>query len=118
MKSDFLLKLGLVALLGAGLFVAYLLVVRPTTGICRGAAKRIQLGMSMKQVMEIIDGPQEQLEPPFGSGGAFLGGVNEWSSDNGRIKVYFGADGNVMGKEVEFTTETIAETLRRWLHLD
>src|SRR5687768_15981491 len=54
MTKRLLLKLGLVALLGAGLFVAWLWWMEPKTGICRYSASQIQNGMTEKEVIAAI----------------------------------------------------------------
>jgi len=57
MKRRLLLKLGLVALLGAALFVVWLWWTEPRTGICRYTASRIEVGMTEEEVVELIGVP-------------------------------------------------------------
>src|SRR5437763_1429368 len=68
MKKRLLLKLGLVALLGAGLFVAWSWWTEPRTGICEYTAKRIKFGMAQAEITELIG-----LPPMGASEFSFLG---------------------------------------------
>src|SRR5688572_9149930 len=106
MKKRLLFKLGLVALLGTGLFVAWLWWTTPTTGICRYTASRIQVGMTEAEAVALIGLPSglhgidqkrfDEFEVSLEDNAAYLGiplrlDVVEriWASPQGRIHVAF-----------------------------
>src|SRR5262245_58672304 len=102
MKKRLLLKLGLVALLGAGLFVAWLWWTVPTTGVCRWTANRIRPGMTEEDVITTIGKlPSPFRMPPQLNSPAARGLV--WMTDDNvtssaHIKVCFNQEGLVLDK--------------------
>jgi hypothetical protein len=129
MKKRLLLKLGLVALLGAGLFVAWLWWTEPTTGICRVSANRIKIGMTEEEVAALVGLPAGiyVTEPSFMSPSSEAAlerlqisphsFTRVWSGDSGEIVVEFDVSAHVCF--VEFlAVETFLDKPRRWLHLD
>jgi hypothetical protein len=128
MKKRLLLKLGLVALLGTGLFVAWLWWTTPTTGICRYTVSRIQVGMTEAEVVALIGLPSglhgidqkryEEFEVSFEDNTAYLDiplrlDVVEkvWASPQGRIHVAFDRTGRV-AYTAYFGPRTITERIR------
>jgi hypothetical protein len=137
MKKRLLVKLGLVALVGTALFVAWLWWTIPTSGINRATANRIRVGMSEVEVERMIGveaGTYATKDAPFSSEWSKSDFERfksitaaqpantlsfSWEDDNGTIVVCIGRDDRrvVYSCYVAFS-ETIPDKLRRWLRLD
>ena len=140
MKKRLLLKLGLVALLGTGLFVAWLWWMEPTTGICRATANRIRPGMTLAEVVAIIgEKPNDIGENSFGNferhpslsrsdrnaalalfrSHSLIGvEMRFWADKPGLIQVAFDENDCVSFSYYISHNESILDKLRRWLRLN
>jgi hypothetical protein len=120
MKKRLLLKLGLVGLLGAGLFVAWLWWTEPRTGICRYTANRIKVGMREEEVNEIVGlGPPNSWVKHLGLPGEVTW-KSTWINESGEIVVRW--DDNYPAEVIEAEYRSLSESfptkIRQWLHLD
>ena len=127
MSKRLLLKLGLVALLGAGLFVAWLWWTTPRHRINREGFDGID-AMSYAEVVEFLGCPPRYKPGELRSSfldATFLSMKLEamgfvWQSHEARLYVAFNDDGKVWGKMLCSGTYEVSllDKLRRWLHLD
>src|SRR4051812_36005941 len=92
-----LLKLGLVALLGAGLFVAWLWWTEPRTGICRLMADRINDGMKREEIVKLIG--SEPTHEEIACGPNIYLHHAEWAGNGRKIRLQFGIHLEVVSKE-------------------
>lgn len=118
MTKRLLLKLGLVGLLGAGLFVAWLWWTTPTSGINWASANRIQVGMTQDEVQAIIGQYPTVYKISCGPRGSQSS--LEWRSAGNEaesISVRFDVNGQVTDKSYNSDFMTFLDKLRRWLHL-
>lgn len=121
MRKRLLLKLGLVAFLGAGLFVGYLWWTVPTTGICRYTAEKLRLGMSKADVISVIGLPPGVHGVPNGTRRfpwSMGFASEEWHGPNGSIVVAFDFLQDEAISVLFVPAPGIPDKLRRWLHLD
>ena len=118
MKKRLLLKLGLVALLGAGLFVAWLWWTVPRTGICRYTANQVKEGMTLNDVEAIIGlPPGDYCTKPWRLMNYYA--RKFWCSDDGLILVTLDEDGLVTSTEfISDKQDALLDRVRRFLHLD
>lgn len=126
MKKRFLLKFGLIAVLGLAGFGLYLWWTIPTNGINRASLWRIREGMSQEEVEAIIGMPpgdyrkaSEQwargigLTVQGGTGGSW---TSYWHADEHTIIVEF-VDDEVSRKRFYIVSETIWDKFLTWLHV-
>jgi hypothetical protein len=109
-------------LLGVGTFVLW-----PRTAITRENAERIQVGMTLAEVEEMLGGPaRDEMSP--GSAAMFgdldpseqgLSQESDWMSDDIALRIAFDA-GRVTSRHIVrigFRDEPLMVRVRRWLHL-
>lgn len=123
MKKRLLLLLGGAAcLLVAGYFVYGWLTASP---INRDTFERIENGMTLKEVEELIGLPPGEYEKGvmywYAEPGSMFGMKGDkcesWSSNNGQIVVWVSPEGKVTDKDFNepLERESTFDTLRRWL---
>ena len=140
MKKRLLVKLALIALLGACVFVAWLWWTKPVHSLPKSVVERIKKGMTEEEVLAVIG----FSDGDYTTGPVRLWGEGEsktgkeihdlftlaagkcWVTDSGVVTVTFGngsvitaaADGRVMFCEHIYFIEPLPNRLRRGLHLD
>lgn len=96
-----------------GVVWAVLALLPPQPGVTKVNFDRIEDGMSISEVEQILGGP----------GVAFHGFANRppatfvWTGDGESLAFVEFTDNSVRGKTWRPSTETIFEKVRRWLHL-
>jgi hypothetical protein len=123
MKKRLLLKLGLVALLGVGLFVAFLWAT--SHRITKEGYEQLRSGMSFQEVVERL-GRQPRYKPGELQDMSLVGSVaswmlenksHVWESDEVRIYVMFDQDGKATGRGIRYLEPSWLDRVRGWFHI-
>ena len=113
-----LLKLGLVAALGAVGFLVFLHLTKPSFRINRASFEQIEHGMTVQDVTNITGVPPgDYCNTPM----KLIGHVYDeiWWSDNGLILLTLDEAGLVTGKEfIHVNDDSPLDRIRRLLRLD
>ena len=95
MKKRLLLKLGLVAILGTGLFVAWWYFIGPNHNITNEGVARLKEGMTRAEIETILRlppgdyGPGKAIEGPF----HWDANIKHWKAGSIAIRVRFNEQG-------------------------
>ena len=96
------------------LIVAWL--VWPRTAITRENAAKIQTGMTLAQVEQLLDGPARNEEGPFIEAWGGNPPAAFWRSRDVLVCVWLDADGKVAVCQIH-EAESLLDATRRWLGL-
>lgn len=126
MKRRWLIRFGLVAVLGLAGSACYLWLTCGNGGINRMTVLRIKPGMSHEDVDVVIGlpyGDHSSIPPDVGGriNRVHYVGLSEtcyWHGDTGKITVLFDADGKVKERHFSSSTKSLFDSVYRWIGTD